>query len=117
MAVVERHKIGRFEITNDRFTRKTVPFRITLRSIDQRISEPLRITLSQDLVEKAAIIRTIPTAISAKETLAGTEFSFTSEAQQMQVVITVQPDRFGIFTWKLTIADFGEFSLFEIIYP
>jgi hypothetical protein len=32
-------------------------------------------------------------------------------------VISVQPDHFGLFTWKLKIAGVGEASLFQIIYP
>jgi hypothetical protein len=110
-------KIGSFEIRYDRFARKTVPFRITLTSDDNQKSGPLKVTLGRELVEKVAIIRTIPTASSSKDTTVGTEFEFESGGSRAQVVISLQPDRFGVFSWKLTIAGVGEASLFQVIYP
>lgn len=110
-------RIGPVEVTYDRFARKTVPFRITLRSSGERATGPLLVSLSGELTERAGIIRSVPTAASSKETPFGTEFVFPTDARQAHVVISVQPDRFGIFTWKLKIDGAGEASLFQIIYP
>jgi hypothetical protein len=110
-------RIGSMEVTQDRFARKTVPFRIIVRSVDPVPASPIEVTLGPELAEKAAIIRTIPTAISTKEVSDGIKFAFASENPKPQITISVQPDRFGFFDWKLKIEGVGEASLFQIIYP
>lgn len=110
-------RIGPIEVTYDRFARKTVPFRIVARSVDQLPVGRVSMTLGRTLTEKAAIIRTIPTAASSKETPDGTAFAFTSDDARPEVTILIQPDRFGVFEWKLKIDGAGETSLFQIIYP
>lgn len=110
-------RIGGMEVTYDRFARKTVPFRIVVRAIDPIPSGPIEVTIGRELAEKAAIIRTIPTATATKEVSDGTGFSLTSENPRPHITISVQPDRFGVFTWKLKIVGAGDASLFQIIYP
>lgn len=70
--------VGRFKITYDRFARKTVPLRIVVRTVAASSEGSLDLTLGTDLTDKVAIIRTIPTAVSSKETDDGTEFIFAS---------------------------------------
>jgi hypothetical protein len=110
-------RIGSYEATYDRFARKTVPFRITLRSSERRHAGPLRVTLGRDLTEKAAIIRTVPAALSSSETASGTEFAFQTDGAPTQIVVSVQPAWPGVFHWRLAIDGAGEASLFQIIYP
>ena len=75
------------------------------------------ITLGHQLTEKSAVIRTIPAAASSRDTPEGTEYAFASAATQALIVLSVQPDAFGIFDWKLKVEGVGEASLFQVIYP
>jgi len=110
-------RIGPVDVTYDRFARRSVPIRITLQDIGHRSTDPLRVSLSRDLIGKAVIVRTIPAALSSHETADGTEMSFAVDHPQAPVVISVQPDRFGIFDWTLRVEGLGAASLFQIIYP
>lgn len=75
-------KVGPFEVTYERFARKTVPFRISVRAFNGSVSGPLRLTLDTPLPDKAAIIRTTPTASASRETKDGTEFVFDASGSQ-----------------------------------
>jgi hypothetical protein len=110
-------RIGSAEVTYERFARKTVPFRIALRLVEQHPGEPVRLTLSRDLIERVAIVRSVPAAITTEAIPLGTQFVFAADARQTEIVIWVRPDRHGLFSWKLRIENVGEASLFQIIYP
>jgi hypothetical protein len=110
-------RVGTLNVTYDRLARRTVPIRIVVRSTDLK-DGPLRLTIGRNLIEKAAIVRTIPTAVTTTDSVAGTEFTFASPpGGPAEVVLSVQPDSFGLFRWSLKAAGIGEASLFQIIYP
>lgn len=110
-------KIGSAEVTYDRFSRRSVPIRIAIGQLALPSGEPLRVALSRELTDKTTIVRTVPPAASSRETADGVEFAFTIDHPQAPIVISVQPDRFGAFSWTLRIDGVGEASLFQIIYP
>lgn len=109
--------VGAFEVTYERFARKSVPFRIRVRATEPANSEELRVSVGRELVDHVGIVRTIPTAAASIGTSSGTEFVFKQTPDTMSdIAITMQPDRFGWFNWTLRIGQ-NEMSLFQIIYP
>jgi hypothetical protein len=109
-------RIGAADVTYERFTRKTVPFRLTVRSSEQRPG-PVRLTLGRELIDRTGIVRTIPAATAVKDTAEGTEYTFAAQDRRTELVLSLQPDRWGWFSWTLRIDGVGEASLFQIIYP
>jgi hypothetical protein len=110
-------RVGTLDVTYDRLARRTVPIRIVVRSTAPTSSQ-LRLTIGRNLIDKAAIVRTIPTAVSAKDSADGTEFTFAVASEgSAEVTLSVQPDSFGLFRWGLKAAGIGEASLLQIIYP
>ena len=109
--------VGTLEVTYDRLARRTVPIRITVRTT-KTSDGPLRLTIGRDLIEKSSLVRTIPTAVATTDSVAGTEFTFAgTSGGPAEVVLSVQPDSFGLFRWSFKGAGIGEASLFQIIYP
>jgi hypothetical protein len=107
--------VGPFEVTYDRFARKSVPFRISIEG--KPVVRPVRITIGRDLIEKVGVIRTIPAALSAADTADGTELVFGAPQAPSRIAIEVRPNGAGIFRWTLKVEGAGEASLFQIIYP
>ena len=111
-------RVGPLEVTYERFARKSVPFRIKVRAVDQIHADRLQLTIGRGLVDHVGILRTIPTAASSSESIDGSQYVFAvAPGRGGEISIAVQPDRFGIFDWTIKAADLGEASLFQIIYP
>lgn len=110
-------RVGTLDVTYDRLARRTVPIRIIVRTT-QTSDGPLRLTIGRDLIEKSALVRTIPTAVATADSVAGTEYTFAgTSGGPTEIRFSVQPDSFGLFRWSLKAAGIGEASLFQLIYP
>jgi hypothetical protein len=111
-------RVGPLEVTYERFARKSVPFRIKVRPVDQIHVDRLQLTIGRELVDHVGVLRTIPTAASSSESADGSAYVFAvAPGNAGEITIAVQPDRFGVFEWTLKAAGLGEASLFQIIYP
>ena len=114
----ETVRFGSFEVTYQKFVRKSVPFKIRLRPLESIGADTLQVFVGRELIDKAAIVRTVPTALSSSETAEGTLFEFGVSPQAPgEIVIAIQPDQFGLFRWTIRAAGAAEASLFQIIYP
>jgi hypothetical protein len=111
-------RVGPLQVTYERFARKSVPFRIKIRPVDQISADKLQLTIGRELVDHVGVLRTIPTAASSSESMDGSSYVFAiTPGSAPEVIIAVQPDRFGIFGWTIKVAGLGEASLLQIIYP
>jgi hypothetical protein len=111
-------RVGPLEVTYERFARKSVPFRIKIRPVDQIRADKLQLTIGRELVDHVGILRTFPTAASSSDSIDGSNYVFAvTPGSTGEITTAVQPDRFGIFEWTIKAAGLGEASLFQIIYP
>jgi hypothetical protein len=111
-------QIGVYRVSYQRFARRTVPFRISIRPLEPIPASTLQIGIDRQLIDRTGILRSVPASTFTSESVDEASYNFAvASGRRSEIVISVQPDQFGVFNWTLKIGGAGQATLFQVIYP